>query len=140
MTTTPIETNTPEHDERLRREAAIAEQAREQRSASAKAKREAKAKPAPVAKPVAKKEDSMAEFVDNLLLGGVKWHYLETRVKAEAARRGVKTFASLGQIKAHVKYRSTQAKFKVTDVKGMVKMVLVEKKKPTPKAKATKTA
>jgi translation initiation factor IF-2 len=139
-TQTTIETNTPEQvDERLRREAALAETARKQRADSAKAKREAakpKAKPAPASKPVAKQSGSMAQFVDNLLLAGVKLTDLEAKAKVEAAKRQTKFGYTLGSLKSHIAYRSTQAKYKVTtDVKGVVKMVLVDKPKPAPKAK-----
>jgi hypothetical protein len=133
------QTNTAEHDARLAREAALAETARQERTTSAKQKREAKAKqekpkPAP-AKPVAKREGSMAEFVDNLLLAGVKFADLEAQAKAEASRRKVTTLATPGQLNAHIRYRSKQATWSVKQTKDRVQMTAVAKPKAQPAPK-----
>jgi hypothetical protein len=123
-------TNPEQIDARIKREAEIAETARQKRAADAKAKREA-AKP----KPVAKQQGSMAEFVDNLLLQGISMDDLVAKAKAEADRRKVGTLATKGALRAHVNFRSKQKQWKVTDAKGTVKMVAVTK--PAPKAKPT---
>ena len=56
---------------------------------------------------------SMAAFCDMLVMQGITWTNLEKRCKEEAAKRGTATLASIGQIRAHVKFRSKQAKWDV---------------------------
>ena len=77
---------------------------------------------------------SMAEFVDSLLLAGTTWEALLKRASAEAKKRGTATLSTLGQIKAHVKYREKQAKWAVQYVGDTgVRMNAVAQ--PAPKAK-----
>jgi hypothetical protein len=80
----------------------------------------------------------MAGFLDGLLMAGSTWEKLEARCKAESAKRGVSTLATLGQIKAHVRYRASQTKkWKVeTNDSGARMTVVTQPAKAQPKAKA----
>ena len=57
------------------------------------------------AKAVPKREGSMAEFVDDLLLEGGPLDKIAEKCKAEAEKRGAKTLATKGQVRAHLKFR-----------------------------------
>jgi hypothetical protein len=74
---------------------------------------------------------SMAQFVDMLLMQGTTWQKLEQDAKREAAKRGTATLSTLGQIKAHVKYRASQTKkWKVETNESGVRMNAVAKISP----------
>jgi hypothetical protein len=87
-----------------------------------------------------KPTQSMAQFVDMLLMQGITWENLFARAAAEAKKKGTATLSQPGQIKAHVKFRSKQAKWKVETNDSGVRMNAVAQPKADKPAKAKPAA
>lgn len=80
--------------------------------------------PAAKGKTPAVKEKPMAQFLDELVLapGGINMKDLVARCSAEAARRKTATLSKESFIRAHLKHREMTGGYKVTEVKGIIKM------------------
>jgi hypothetical protein len=75
---------------------------------------------------------SMAQFIDGLLLQGITWVKLEARAKAEAQKRNTTTLTSLEEVRAHVESRAKSRKWMVISTETGVRMNVATKPESKP--------
>ena len=81
-----------------------------------------------------KPTESMSALVDAWLVEGISWEKLQQKAKAEAEKRGIKDFTTLGALRRHIRRRRDVSGWTIEETEVGVRML----DRPAPKPKAEK--